>query len=401
MNAENNHTEPGGEPDSPSAAAARANRALRRAGLVALVLIIVGAAAGWWPRRHRGELLAAETRELAVLTVSVVAPAPAAAGNGLLLPAEIKPYVDSPIYARASGYLKRWVVDIGAEVKEGDLLAEIDTPELNQELVQSKAQLRQAEAAERLAAIGAKRWAGLLKTSSVSEQETAEKAADWELKTAAVQANRANVQRLEDLQAFQLVRAPFAGTITARRADIGELITTGASHELFHLAQTATLRVDVRVPQSAARAVVAGQTAELLLPEVPGRVFAATVARTAGAVSADSRTLLVELEVKNADKAILAGGYAQVRLLEARPDAPVTLPANTLLFRPEGPQVGVVRAEGKVEMRPVTLGRDFGPRVEILTGVGPQDRVILNPPDSLVAGAVVRVAAAEAAPAAR
>lgn len=374
-----------------SDAAARSNLKLRQAAVVAALLIIVGATGGLWPRWQHRALLAGETRELAMQTVSVTCPVPGAAAAGLMLPAEIKPFVDSPLYARASGYLKRWLVDIGAEVKEGDLLAEIDTPELNQELAQSRAQLLQAEAALTLAKTTAARWAELLKSSSVSEQEAAEKAADLELKSATVQAGRANVQRLEELQAFQAVKAPFAGTITARRADVGELITAGSSRELFRLAQTKTLRVSVRVPQTVARAVVPGQPAELVIAEVRGRVFPAKVARTSGALSADSRTLLVELEVDNADKAILAGAYGQVRFTEAKLEAALTLPSNTLLFRPEGPQVGVVGPDGKIELRGVTLGRDFGPTTEILGGVGPTDRVILNPPDSLVGGVVVRL----------
>ena len=306
--------------------------------------------------------------------------------------------MDSPIYARASGYLKRWLVDIGAEVKEGDLLAEIDTPELNQELAQSRAQLIQAQAALALAKTTAARWAELLKTSSVSEQEAAEKAADLELKLATVEAGRANVERLEDLRAFQTVKAPFAGTITARRTDVGELITAAGAKELFRLAQTKTLRVYARVPQALARAVAPGQLAELTVPEIRGRVFPAKVATTSGAMSADSRTLLVELEVDNTDRAILAGAYAQVRFTDAQLDAALTLPSNTLLFRPEGPQVGVVGSDNKVEMRGVTLGRDFGPTTEILSGIGKVDRVIVNPPDSLVGGIVVRLAQADRTP---
>ena len=384
-------------PGSLSDAAARSNAKLRHAAVVAAVLVILGAAGGMWPRwRHRA-LLAAETRELAIQTVSVTCPVPGEAAAGLILPAEIKPLVDSPIYARASGYLKRWLVDIGAEVQAGDLLAEIDTPELNQELAQARAQLLQAEAALTLARTTAARWAELLKTASVSEQEAAEKAADLELKSATVEAGRANVQRLEELHAFQSVKAPFAGTITARRTDVGELITAGSARELFRLAQTKTLRVSVRVPQSAARAIVLGQAAELVIPEIRGRVFPAKVARTSGAMSADSRTLLVELEVDNTDQAILTGTYAQVRFIDAKLDAALTLPSNTLLFRPEGPQVGVVGPDGKVEIRGVTLGRDFGPTTEILSGVVPADRVILNPPDSLVAGVAVRLAKADPA----
>jgi membrane fusion protein, multidrug efflux system len=216
--------------------------------------------------------------------------------------------------------------------------------------------------------------------------------AGLELKAATGEAARANVRRLEDLQAFERVTAPFAGTITARSTDIGQLIAAGSNKELFRLAQTGTLRVYVRVPQAAARGVVAGQMAELTIPELPGRVFPAKVVRTSEAMSADSRTLLTELQVDNPNGEILAGTYAQARFTEARLDPVLTLPSNTLLFRAEGPQVGVVGTNGEVKLRSVTLGRDFGPTVEILGGVSGSDQVILNPSDSLVSGATVRVA---------
>jgi RND family efflux transporter MFP subunit len=367
---------------------------LRNAAIVAAVLIVIGAAIGVIPRLLHRNALRVETRALALQTVSVVSPTPGKNAAGLTLPAEAKALVEAPIYARTSGYLKRYLVDIGAQVKAGDLLAEIDTPELNQELAQSRAQLGQADAALVLARTTATRWVELLKSSSVSEQEAAEKQADLELKAATVEAARASVRRLEDLQAFERVTAPFAGTITARGTDVGQLVAASNGKELFRLAQTGTLRVYVRVPQAAAQGVVPGQMAELTIPELPGRVFPAKVVRTSGAMSADSRTLLAELEVDNSRGEILSGTYVQVRLAEGKQDPALTLPANTLLFRAEGPQVGVVAPDGKVELRSVTLGRDFGPTIEIMGGVAPTDRVILNPADSLVGGTTVRVAEA-------
>ncbi len=378
--------------DAMAEAAASSERRLKHAGLVAAVLIVVGALAGLLPRWHQRAVLRAETRELALPTVTVVSPAAGKPAAGLSLPAEVKPLLEAPIYARANGYLKRWLVDIGASVKAGDLLAEIDTPELNQELAQARAQLVQAQAALVLAKTTAARWAELVKTQSVSQQETAEKEADVELKGANVDAAKANVARLEELQGFQKVIAPFDGTITVRNTDVGQLITSGGGRELFRLAQTSKLRVYVRVPQTAATAVAGGQAAELTIPELPGRIFPAKVVRTSGAMTADSRTLLSELEVDNSRGEILSGSYAQVRLLEAQPKQPLTLPANTLLFRAEGPQVGVVRDNGLVELRNVTLGRDFGQNLEIIGGVSANDRVILNPSDSLVSGVTVRVA---------
>jgi RND family efflux transporter MFP subunit len=361
--------------------------------VVVAVLVVIGAIAGLAPRWRHRVALRAETQGLAVQTVSVVSAAPGKAAAGLSLSAEVKPLLEAPIYARTSGYLKRYLVDIGSQVKEGDLLAEIDTPELNQELAQARAQLAQAEAALALAKITDARWAELLKTSSVSEQEAAEKQADFKLASANVEAARANVRRLEDMQSFERVTAPFAGTITARGTDVGQLIAAANGKELFRLAQIGTLRVFVRVPQTAARDVIPGQMAEFSIPELPARVFPAKVVRTSGAMSADSRTLLTELEVDNSRGEILSGSFAQVRFAQTKPEAALTLPANTLLFRAEGPQVGVVGADGKVELRGVTLGRDFGPTVEVLAGVGPADAVILNPSDSLVSGVVVRLAA--------
>jgi RND family efflux transporter MFP subunit len=383
---------------STSAAAAAAGAKLRHAATLAAVLIVVGAVAGLVPRWLHRTALVAETRALAIQSVSVVSPVPGKAAVGLTMPAEAKALVEAPIYARTSGYLKRYLVDIGSQVKEGDLLAEIDTPELNQELDQARAQLAQAQAALALAKTTAARWAELLKTASVSAQEAAEKEADLELKAATVEAARANVRRLEDLQSFERVTAPFAGTITVRGTDIGQLVSSGSGQELFRLAQTGTLRVFVRVPQAAAQGVAPGQVAELTIPEMPGRVFPAKVVRTSGAMSADSRTLLTELQVDNSHGEILVGTYVQVSLTEARVAPVLTLPANTLLFRSEGTQVGVVGADNKVALRHITLGRDLGPTIEILGGVDPTDRVILNPADSLVGGTTVRVAEAAKEP---
>jgi membrane fusion protein, multidrug efflux system len=387
---------PPASPPSANTASAAAQSAgkLRPAAIVVVVLVVAGAAVGLVPRWHAREALRAETRELAIQTVRVISPVPGQAPVALALPAEVKPLVEAPIYARASGYLKRFLVDMGAPVKEGELLAEIDTPELNQDLARARAELAQTEAALALARITAARWADLLKTSSVSEQEAAEKQSDLDLKSATVEAARANVRRLEELQSFARVTAPFAGTITARKTDVGELIAASGGKELFRLAQTGTLRVYVHVPQTAARGVTPGQMAELTVPEIPGRVFPAKIVRTAGAMDAPSRTLLAELQVDNARGEVLAGSYAQVRFPEAKPEAALTLPSNTLLFRPEGPQVGLVEGEGRVKLRGVTLGRDFGPTIEILEGVNPKDRVIVNPPDSLVDGATVRLAEA-------
>ncbi len=370
-------------------AAPKLGRAAVVAALVILALLVIGLV----PRCRERTALARESREWALHTVAVVSPAPAKAPPGLLLPAEVQPWIDTAIHARATGYVKRWLVDLGAHVKAGQLLAEIETPELDQQLDQARHELAEAEASLGIAKITAARYADLVKTGSVNEQETAEKQADFTFKAAVVGAARANVRRLEELRAFAGVTAPFDGTVTARDVDVGQLITAGSATQMFRLAQTDRLRVYVHVPQTGAVAVSPGQQAELLVPERPNRAFPATVTRTAGAISPDSRTLLVELEVDNGRGEILAGSFAQVRLVPAKGAPPLTLPGNTLLFRAEGPQVGVVGPDDKVELRSVKLGRDFGTTVEILSGVGPNERVVLNPFDGLSSGTRVRVAA--------
>jgi RND family efflux transporter MFP subunit len=300
--------------------------------------------------------------------------------------------MEAPIYARANGYLKRRLVDIGSQVNEGQLLAEIDAPELNQELERARAQRAQAEAALELSKITAERWAGLVKTASVSEQENAEKQADFKLKEASAEAARAEVRRLEKLQSFTRITAPFAGTITARNIDSGDLIVSGSGKELFHIVQARKLRVFVQVPQSLARSIQQGQIAEISIQEIPGKSFSARVIRTSGAMASDSRTLLVELEMDNSKGEVMTGGYAQARFTDVKTQSALTLPANTILFRAEGPKVGLVRPDGKVELRSVTLGRDFGQMIEIITGVESKDQVIVNPPDSLADGATVAIA---------
>ncbi len=375
----------------PASESRRSTARVLLAAAVVVVLIAFGVIAGLIPRWSQHAELGAETVELSIPTVSVVSPKPGQSGSGLSLPAEIRPWVEAPIYARANGYLKRRLVDIGAHVEEGQLLAEIDTPELNQELERGRAQLAQAEATLGLSRITAARWANLLKTASVSEQENAEKQADLKLKTALADSARAEVRRLEKLQSFSRLTAPFSGAITVRNIDSGDLIVAGSAKEIFHLAQTQKLRVFVQVPQAMAKSIKAGQAAEMNVPELPGRDFPAKVLRTAGVIAPDSRTLLTELEVDNSKEEILAGSYAQVRFIEAKMQAALTVPANTVMFRAEGPQVGIVQEDGKVELRPVKLGRDFGRMIEVLAGVEAKERVIVNPSESLVNGCMVAV----------
>jgi membrane fusion protein (multidrug efflux system) len=389
---------PAGKHGAASVGGVNANEPkLGRWAILALVIVVIGLVAGFVPRLMRREALTKDTRELAISTVEVIHAAPGKATASLILPAEVKAFQEAPIYARASGYVKKWYVDIGALVTAGQLLADIDTPELDQQLSGAKAELVQVEAAMSLAKITAERWAELLKTASVSEQENAEKQADLKLKIATVDAAKANVHRLEDLQSFTHVTAAFAGTLTLRDIDNGDLISPGK--ELFRLADTGKLRVFVRVPQTATPGIATGVAAEITVPELPARKFTAKVVRTAGAIDSASRTLLTELEVDNPRNEILPGSYAQVSFHDLKTDPTLVLPANVLLFRSEGTQVGVVDTDNRVTLHSILVGRDFGRSVEVLSGITGQDRIILNPADSLVSGTTVRIAQA-AAPAA-
>jgi membrane fusion protein (multidrug efflux system) len=361
---------------------------------VIITFVLAGALLlGFFPRWHQRQAAIADMNQLAIPTVSVVSPTLGNLGNGLVLPAEIRPWQEASIYARANGYLKDWVADIGAHVKSGQLLAEIETPDLDQQLAQAKAQLDLSQANLHLAQTTDARWQELLKTASVTEQEAAEKTAGRETAAASVEANRANMRRLEELVGFQRVTAPFDGTITIRSVDIGDLIVAGSGgRELFHIAQTDKLRVYVRVPETYAPGIAPGQTATLTTPASPGREFTAKVTTTSEAISTISRTLLVELEVDNSQHQILPYSYGDVSLKQNNSEPHLVLPSNTLLFRAQGLQVAVVRTDGIVELRSVQVGRDFGQTIEILGGVTPADRVITNPTDSLVNGATVRIA---------
>jgi membrane fusion protein (multidrug efflux system) len=361
-------------------------------------LIVIGSLVlGYLPRWRQRRTATADMSQLAIPTVSVVSPTPGKPGNGLVLPAEIRPWREASIFARANGYLKDWVADIGAHVQAGQLLAEIETPDLDQQLEQAKAQLVLSQANLHLAQVTDDRWKALLKTASVSEQAAAEKAAARETAAASVEADRANMRRLQELVSFQRVVAPFAGTITLRSTDIGDLIVAGSGgKELFHMAQTDKLRVYVRVPEPSALGIAPGQIAILTTPANPGRSFEAKVTTTSEAISTTSRTLLTELEVDNSKNQILPYSYGELTLKDNSPAPSLMLPSNTVLFRAQGLQVGVVSPDGTVELRPVQVGRDFGQTIEIRGGVTPADRVITNPSDSLVSGIKVRIAESSA-----
>ena len=366
---------------------------LRKILYLAILLAVVGLAIGFAPRWIATRRLLAETRAAAVPSVVTILPTAAKANLGTPLPADVQPFVQAAIHARASGFLKNWFVDIGDHVTNSQVLAEIDTPELDEQLAQARAEMDQAIAARDLAQITADRWTELLKTASVSEQETAEKKSDYVLKQANVEAAHANVQRLEDIKKFDNVTAPFDGVVTVRNTDIGQLITAGSGPELFRLAQTDPLRVYVRVPQVLIHAITQGLKASLTFQDRPGREFEATVTRSAGAVDPVTRTLLVELQVPNPNGEILSGSYAQVRFNESAAANVLTLSDNALVFRAEGMQVAVVGPDNRVQLRSVKLGRDFGSIVEVLAGLAPADRVIINPPDGIADGMAVKLAA--------
>ena len=338
------------------------------------------------------------TADAAVPVVSVVAPTASASTQEILLPGTTQAFTDAPIFARTNGYVKRWYFDIGAHVKQGQLLAEIETPEVDQQLEQARADLETARANLRQAQITADRWQALLETDSVSKQETDVAVSALSAMKATVDSNSANVRRLEQLQGFQKIYAPFDGVITARNVDIGVLINAGSNtsgRELFHMTAIHTLRVFVAVPEVYSRAALPGSAATLTLDEFPGRSFKGTLVRNANSIDLASRTLLVEVDVENPGGELLPGAYVFVHLKLPQPVASLTVPANTLLFRAEGLRIAVVR-DGRAQLVPVTIGRDYGTTVEIVAGLKPADQVIVAPSDSLTTGTRVRIAGAPA-----
>ncbi len=376
-----------------------------RRGLVilalAVILLAVAIYSGIHSRIDAGHTLAATTEASAVLTVNAVHPDAGAPNEELSLPGSTQAITDTPIYARTSGYLKRWAFDMGAHVKKGDLLAEIDTPEVDEQLRQMRADLDTAEANLKLADLTAKRNEDLLKTRSIATQERDNAAGALAAAKATVASKQADVARLERMQSYEKVYAPFDGIITARNTDIGALIDAGANsaaRELFHLSAIDKIRVLVSVPEGYSRAVHAGDKAKVTLDEFPGESFDGTLVRTANAIDPSSRTLLVEVDVDNADGRLLPGAYAFVHLSLAKAARSVTVPANATIFRKEGIQVALVR-DDKAVLVPISIGRDYGDKVEVVSGLAPSDLVILDPSDSLITGTAVHVATPAPAPA--
>jgi RND family efflux transporter MFP subunit len=357
--------------------------------IVAIIVVIVVVIAGVVPRMRAKAALKTETDKSAVPTVDVIQPKQGAPHQEIVLPGNIQAFTDAPIYARTNGYLKKWYVDIGARVKAGQLLAVIDTPEVDQQLLQARADLNTAEANSNLSQITWTRYEDLKNTDSVSKQDVDNANGDYQAKKATEASSAANVKRLEDTKAFQNIYAPFDGVITARDTDIGQLIDQGSSttqKELFHIAAIKTLRVYINVPQQYSIAAKPGLTADLTLGEYPGRRFQGTLVRTANAIDVASRTLLVEVDVNNATGELLPGAYTEVHLKLPNDIPTFILPVSALIFRAQGLQVATVDSNNKTKLVAITLGRDFGSQVEVLSGLNADDKVIVNPSDSVIDG---------------
>jgi RND family efflux transporter MFP subunit len=370
-------------------------------GAILLVLITAGLVT-FLNRRGESEALAKETEATAVPTVAVVQPKPEPGTDELVLPGNLQAFEESPIFARTNGYLLRWYRDIGSKVAKGELLAMIETPEVDQELMQARAARQQVQAALSLAKISADRWANLLKTDSVSQQEADQQASGYQQAQANLAAADANVRRLEQLESFKNVYAPFSGVLTRRNVDPGVLINSGAGaagKELFDVARVDPLRVYVSVPQAYARDMKVGMKATVTLQEFPGQKFVATVARTADAIDAATRTLNTEVDVPNRDGRLLPGSFGQVHFATGSSVPRITIPVNAMLFRAEGPRVAVVDGNSKVHLQPIIIGRDFGATLEILNGLAVSDKIVINPSDSLDEGQAVHVAQPQPGPA--
>ncbi len=359
--------------------------------LVIVALVVIG---GILPRLHARAEVKKETNELAVPTVIVQKPKSSSSASEIVLPGNMQAFTDAPIYARTNGYLKSWYFDIGAHVKQGQLLAIIDTPEIDQQLSQAKADLNTAQANFSLSQLTEQRYQDLKSSDAVSKQDVDNAHGDFESKKAQVSSAQANVKRLEDLQSFTRIYAPFDGVITARNTDIGQLIDSGSgtpAKELFHIAAIHTLRVYINVPQQYSTAAKPGLLADLTLAQFPGRTFQGHLVRTANAMDLATRTLLVEVDVDNKTGELLPGAYVQVHLKTPNPIPSFIVPVSALIFRSAGLQVGVVDANNKANLVAVTLGRDLGTDVEVITGLNADDRVIINPPDSLIQGEMVQI----------
>src|SRR5712671_6988662 len=375
----------------------RTRRRFRRILIVVGALFSIALVAGFIPQLRQRQTATADTKELAIPTVAVVSPISNTSGSGLNLPAEVKPWQEASIFARVNGYLKSWLVDIGAHVDKDQLLAEIDTPDLDQQLAQARSQAKLAQKSLEQAKSTNTKWQDLFHQGVVSELDSENMATSQATNQANTEAFAANLRFLEQEVAFKRVTAPFAGIITIRNVNVGDLITANnTSFEMFHIQQTNPLRVYFRIPQEDAANIAAGQTFNVQVGAESAKTYPGKVISTSGAVSPDSRTMLVQLQVENAKNEILPGSYATVRVPEVALGKLVTLPDDALIFRGKSVQVGVVDAKDVVQLRDVKVGRDFGVQSEILSGVTESDKIIVNPSDSLATGTTVRIAATPA-----
>ena len=364
---------------------------------VAAALVLAGLVAGLgiFSRMHADTVLAQRTDALAAPTVTVATPQPGRPVDNFVLPGNVTAWTDSPIYARTSGYLTHWYFDIGAKVKKGALLAQIATPELDQQLGQAEADLVTAQATANNARIQAGRYSGLVQSNAVSRQDTDTYVNQAAATAAAVRSAQANVQRLKELQSFEKIYAPFDGVVTARNIDTGQLIDQGAGKELFHLQAIQTLRVYTHLPQLYSQSVKRGMKINLTFPEHVGKVYEGTLVRTADAIDPVSRTLLVEIDVNNRDGALLPGSLAQVHFKTPPANTALIVPSAALIFRRQGMQIGTVVHGNIAHLVPVTIGQDDGATVQVVTGLNANDQVIQDPPDSLIEGQKVRVVNAQ------
>jgi RND family efflux transporter MFP subunit len=368
----------------------------RRWLYLAIALIVAASllASGIWSRVKARKTLSGETAQVAITAVSVISPKQTAPAQEIVLPGNIQPFITAPIYSRTNGYLKKWYLDIGAHVKQGQLLAVIETPEVDQQLQQARSNLLTAQANLELAAITKDRYQGLLKSNAVSQQDVDNAVGAYNANKAIVEADKAAVEQFAALVSFEKIYAPFDGVITARNTDIGDLISSGSGGgvktDLFHVAQPGRLRVYVNVPEEYSRGIKVGMTAELSLAEFPGRKFQGKLVRTADAINIATRTLLIEISVDNPAGTLLTGSYAEVHLQVPTQASTFLIPVNTLIFRSEGLHVGVVK-DGKVVLSAVTPGHDFGDQIEIVSGLKSDDHVIVNPPDSILSGQEVQI----------
>jgi len=359
--------------------------------------LLIGAFFTVKAREATSQKLEKSTDSLAPETVSVLHATRGEPVSSITLPGMTQAYSESPVYARVNGYVRTWYADIGTHVRKGDLLAEIDAPDVDQQLNQARAMLNQSEANLELAKITTARYQDLIQTKSVSQQEVDQNNQNLAAQQANVQAATANVGRLEQMQGFEKVYAPFDGVITERKTDFGDLINAGnggIGHELFRISRISTIRVFVNVPEEYSQQIVDGANTSMDLTELPGKKFGGTVTRTSNAIDPASKTLMVEVDVPNPSGQLLPGAYANIHFKVPRGFVPLVLPNSSILFQAAGPQVAIVGKGSKIELRKVTLGRDFGDTVEILSGVTAKDSVVANPPDSVTTGALVAVAQA-------